>query len=93
MKRIVLLVLIGSMSWLSFADDARELPRGTLRLSQSTSLSPSPAFNLDGEKNKSLWQASWPELGAALKWASPAGRRPEWAPVGTSVRFRLLGAG
>ena len=63
MKRIVLLVLIGSISWLSFADDARELPKGTLRLSQSTSFAFAVSrFNLDGEKEQSrdMTAGSWP---------------------------------
>jgi hypothetical protein len=51
MKRILLLVLIGLMSSICFADDARELPKGTLRLSQISSFAFAVSeFNTDGEK-------------------------------------------
>ena len=86
MKGIVLLVLIGSMSWPSFADDARELPKGTLRLSQSTSFAFAVSrFNLDGEKEQIArydGRLMALNLGAALEmgitgWVSAL---LEWAP-------------
>ncbi len=86
MKRIVLLVLIGSLSWLSFADDARELPKGTLRLSQNTSFAFAVSrFNLDGEKEQIAQydgRLLSLNLGAALEmgitsWVSAV---LEWAP-------------
>jgi hypothetical protein len=86
MKGIVLLALIGSMPWLSFADDARELPKGMLRLSQTTSFAFAVSeFNLDGSKQEIALNDGRLlslNIGAALElgitsWVSAV---LEWAP-------------
>ncbi len=86
MRKILLLLLIGTLPSLSFANDALEPPRGMLRLSETTSFSFAvKEFNLDGEKinipvNGGRFAAM--NLGAAIElgitnWLSAAVR---WTP-------------
>ncbi len=51
MKKFLLLLLSGMIPWLSFANDALELPKGVLRFSETTSFGFAVSeFNLDGNK-------------------------------------------